>query len=442
MVRNLALRASGFTLVCALLVARPAFPQQSELTSIERDQLAQMLRDAHDEVKKNYYDPKFHGLDWDARYETYAAQLPMARNLNDGYKIVAGLLAGLNDSHTFFDPPARNNRYDYGYQMSLIGDGGFVTQIRPGSDAEAKLHIGDQILTINGLRVDRPGFIMIGYVLNALMPRDSSQLLVQSPTGERRTVHLNAAVKEGKEYLDFWQSGGSDLWDIIRRDEGYYDANREQIEERGDVAIWKLPDFEVDSNEALRFVAKVRKDQALILDLRGNPGGSVDTLEWIAGALFGQEVKIASPVGRKKDLKPTIAKHVSDWFEGKLIVLVDGRSGSAAEILARAVQLQHRGTVIGDRTAGAVMEAEPREEAQGAQYRLYYGFSITIADVIMSDGKTLEKVGVTPDELVLPTPADLAAGRDPVLVHAAQLAGLKLDPIEAGKMFPFKWAPF
>lgn len=73
---------------------------------------------------------------------------------------------------------------------------------------------------------------------------------------------------------------------------------------------------------------------------------------------------------------------------------------------------------------------------------MYYGFSITIADVIMSDGKTLEKVGVTPDELVLPTPADLAAGRDPVLVHAAQLAGLKLDPIEAGKMFPFKWAPF
>jgi C-terminal processing protease CtpA/Prc len=62
--------------------------------------------------------------------------------------------------------------------------------------------------------------------------------------------------------------------------------------------------------------------------------------------------------------------------------------------------------------------------------------------VIMSDGNTLEKVGVTPDELLLPTPADLAAGRDPVLAHAAELAGLKLDPVEAAKLFPFKWAPF
>jgi hypothetical protein len=44
-----------------------------------------------------------------------------------------------------------------------------------------------------------------------------------------------------------------------------------------------------------------------------------------------------------------------------------------------------------------------------------------------------------PDELLLPTGADLAANRDPVLSHAAALAGLKLDPDAAGKLFPIEW---
>jgi C-terminal processing protease CtpA/Prc len=70
---------------------------------------------------------------------------------------------------------------------------------------------------------------------------------------------------------------------------------------------------------------------------------------------------------------------------------------------------------------------------------MYYGASITNADVIMSDGKSLEHVGVTPDELLLPTAADLAAKRDPVLSRAAALVGMQLAPEKAGAMFPIEW---
>jgi C-terminal processing protease CtpA/Prc len=57
----------------------------------------------------------------------------------------------------------------------------------------------------------------------------------------------------------------------------------------------------------------------------------------------------------------------------------------------------------------------------------------------MTDGKSLEHVGVTPDEMVLPTPDDLAAGRDPVLARAATVLGGTLDPLQAGRMFPIEW---
>jgi carboxyl-terminal processing protease len=186
-------------------------------------------------------------------------------------------------------------------------------------------------------------------------------------------------------------------------------------------------------------INKAHKRPALILDLRGNPGGAVETLKFLVGAMFEDDVKVADRSGRK-ETKPEVAK---SWkhgvFTGKLVVLVDSESASASELFARIVQLQKRGTVVGDRSSGSVMEAKRYSYQIGTETVTFYGAEITAYDLITSDGKSLEHAGVTPEELVLPTAADLASGRDPVLARAAAILGAKLTPEDAGKMFPYEW---
>ena len=154
--------------------------------------------------------------------------------------------------------------------------------------------------------------------------------------------------------------------------------------------------------------------------------------------MFDKEVKIADRAGRK-GTKPEIAKASHNPFTGKLVVLVDSKSASAAELFARIVQLEKRGVVMGDQSAGAVMEARHYSEKLGTDTVIFFGASITDWDLIMADGKSLEHEGVTPDELVLPGPDALADGRDPVLSHAAEFLGVKVTAEEAGKAFPYEW---
>jgi C-terminal processing protease CtpA/Prc len=103
------------------------------------------------------------------------------------------------------------------------------------------------------------------------------------------------------------------------------------------------------------------------------------------------------------------------------------------------MQLEKRGTVLGDRSSGAVMVSRYYSHTSGVDVVSFFGASITMADLIMTDGKSLENVGVIPDKPMLMTAFALAEEKDPVLSYAAELAGVKLDPAAAGKMFPVEW---
>ncbi len=441
-------RRVTLAVLCALsLAVFPAWPAsanaQQKMNRADLDQARQMLRDARDAVKKHYYDPTYHGIDLDARYREYDDRIKAAPSLNEGMRMVAAFLSGLHDSHTFFIPPGRPYKWDYGFRIQLVGNTGYISRVRPGTDAAAKLHPGDQVVGFDTYSVNRTDFHDLWYAFDTLMPQPRVQLDVRDPGGNTRRAMIDTKFKEGKNVLDFTaQGGGDDVWNYIRDEENADQLVRQRYIETGNVMVWKMPEFDLDEDGVDHMFDVARKHDALVLDLRGNPGGAADTLDWMIGDAIDHDVTIGKRVGRK-EMKPLVAKTAGNRvFKGKIIVLVDSQSASAAELFARVMQLEHRGIVIGDQSSGSVMEARLYGYSQGIDTVITYGFSITEANLIMADGKSLEGTGVTPDQEILPTAQDLAAGRDPVLAQAITLAGGKVDAATAGKMFPFEWAPF
>jgi|HubBroStandDraft_6_1064221.scaffolds.fasta_scaffold41276_6 C-terminal processing protease CtpA/Prc len=423
-------------------ISRGQVTQEQKIDINERARAEIMLQDIHDALKKNYYDATYHGLDVDARYKTYLERIKKSETLGDAFRTIAAYLAGLDDSHTYFIPPRRSYRAEYGYRLQIVGDACYVAQLRPETDAAKKLHPGDQVQSLGGFAVNRKDLWQLEYYLSQLAPKPATEFTVRSPSGEVRKEQVLTKYEQRRHLQDLTTAGGiNDVLRLNLEGEEQQHLLRQRYVVQEDVLIWKMPSFTVGDDDVDRMMGLAKKHQSLIVDLRDNPGGYVSTLDRMVGSFFDHNVTIATQVTRKGD-KPQVAKsHGKDIFTGKLIVLVDSGSASAAELFARVVQLEHRGTVVGDRSSGLVMEAFYYPFHTNGDIQVFYGASITSADLLMADGKSLEKVGVTPDVLVLPTGAQLAEGQDPALAKAAELAGLKLDATAAGKLFPFEWPP-
>ena len=413
---------------------------QTGLTRVNRERMQQMLTSIKNELRKNYYDPTFRGRDIEPHFKAAAEALEQATSPGHALTIIGQALLDLDDSHTFFIPPSAAARVEYGWEMQSIGDACYIVAVRPGSDAEQKgLRRGDQVLALEGRQPSRETLWKIDYELHTLNPRANVRLNLRTPGQDPKAVEVRTKVTPRQRTLDLTGDSSAELDQWILEVERSDYLNRSRQVRVGKTVIWKLPTFGVEPEEMDRLAGETLKGtESLVLDLRGNPGGYVKTLERFTAWFFDRPLKIADVKGRKS-MKVIAAKKRDRPFAGKVIVLVDSGSASAAELFARLMQIESRGTVIGDRSSGSVMQSYGYVGSMGADRFFMFGASITNADVIMTDGRSLEKAGVVPDELILPTAEDLAAGRDPVLARAAAILGIELDPKTAGAMFPVEW---
>jgi carboxyl-terminal processing protease len=206
----------------------------------------------------------------------------------------------------------------------------------------------------------------------------------------------------------------------------------------GDVLVLRISSFTGTVSPAIgRAVSEVmaeRTPSAIVLDLRGNSGGLLRQAVITADAFLG-EGEIVSLRGRTESSRRSWRADAIEHFAGvPMVVLIDGRSASAAELVAAALQENGRATVMGQRSfgKGSVQSVIPLGEGRGAlrlTTGLYYGPS----------GRSVQRTGVGPDiELA---PAATAGNRRREADRPRALPGADEPPRPQASVDPSRCAP-
>jgi carboxyl-terminal processing protease len=210
-------------------------------------------------------------------------------------------------------------------------------------------------------------------------------------------------------------------------------AEYESIETsvRGGVAILRVPAFAPQSFEdsAVEFLKTMGSVKALILDLRGNHGGSTpekltDALmdrpyRWMAEstpatlAVFRAWDMLSAHTELAWDSDPQKPQHT--LYAGPLYILIDGGCFSACEDLVAPFKDNHRAVILGERTGGSSGQPYSHRFENGM------GFGLSTKREYFPDGAPFEGVGIAPDIEVHTSAADLKSGKDPVLARAMQM---------------------
>lgn len=152
----------------------------------------------------------------------------------------------------------------------------------------------------------------------------------------------------------------------------------------------------------------------LILDLRQNPGGLLSSVIDLASSLVPTGQTIVIIEDRDGQKKFSYSNPFTPKYSMPIVLLVDGGTASAAEILAGALRDNQLATLIGERTFGKGIVQTVEQLPQGG------ALIITTQRYLTPSGESIHKKGIMPDQEIQTTAEDQAAGRDPVLERAIQ----------------------
>ncbi|MBC7369218.1 MAG: hypothetical protein H7343_20820 [Undibacterium sp.] len=336
-------------------------------------------------VRDKYFDEKFRGVDWPGLREKYRAEAAAAPDDTALYRVLGRLCAELKQSHLAALPPRTVHEKDTEHRAAVglrwlnLDGKRIVTDVIPGgSAAEAGVQPGWLIQTRDGREIDEREV----FVSRLGQPVGFSFLDL-----EERVVTLSLEPR----LLDFERQVARDL--------------------PGGYRYLRFDRFSLASMRWLSAELKAhRVTPGVVIDLRQNPGGNVAANLMAVEEFFDRPKSV--PMGRfvrrsGKERETHGFALFSAHYVGKVMVLIGPGSASASEIFAHVMQQEKRATVVGRRTAGAVIVSRFYDLPGGGQLQ------VPIQDYVGRDGLRLEGRGVTPD-IVVPAPkiADWRAGRD------------------------------
>ncbi|MFA7191860.1 MAG: S41 family peptidase [Candidatus Paceibacterota bacterium] len=317
---------------------------------------------------------------------------------------VQGLASSLGDPYTVFFPPEESKLFSDSIHGSFGGIG-------------AEIGIKDKILTIVAPLRDTPAFkvgLKSGDKILKIDKVDTTDMTVD------KAISLIRGEKGTDVVLNIYRKGEKSPRDVsITRDTIEIPTIDTEAREDG-VFIISLYSFSENSAElfrqALLEFSKTKYDK-LVVDLRGNPGGYLDSAVNISNwFLDAGKVIVTEDYGEKR--KPDVIKSRGPKVftdELKLAIIVDGGSASASEILAGALQQNGVAVIVGEKTFGKGSVQEVVEITKDTSLK------VTIARWLTPNGDSISEKGLTPDHVVPITAKDILEKKDPQLDKAVEI---------------------
>lgn len=351
-------------------------------------------------IKSNYYSSDLNKQNWIKWKKRYANQI---KTQEDARVAINSMLASLDDSYSKFlseeefgeQNNAINSRlYGIGINIASISGKIYIINVLKNAPAyNAGVQNGDILLKVDGIDVSGRSI----YQVAKLIKKETNESLNLELL--RGTEKLTKNVK--REEIKVKTIDYKKLTDNI----GY-------IRISSFIGLDTTKEFIIALN-------RLKDSKGLILDLRGNSGGLFQNAIVVAD-LFMHEGTIVNVIARQGKKNTYSATGNGCIYDNELVVLIDGNSASASEILSSALQENKRAVLIGTKTYGKGLVQKVFSLPNRS------GMNLTIAHYLTPNGKDINKTGIKPDYEILFHHNDFINNIDPQLSYAKNYLEKKL----------------
>jgi carboxyl-terminal processing protease len=342
-----------------------------------KDSPKELIDEVWQIIDRQYVDATFNQTDWRAVRKQYLSR--NYKNKEEAYKAIRQMLKRLNDPYTRFMDPKEFRDLQVETSGQLVGVGIQLSQdektkklvvIAPIEDTpafKAGIISQDSIIKIDGKSTDG-------------MDVNKAVQLIRGKEGTRVTL----TIQRGSQILNF---------PLVRQQIEIHPVEAKyRKDELGGIGYIRLKQFSANAAEEMRTAIQKLESQGAngyVLDLRSNPGGLLYGAIDIA-RMWLNDGKIVSTKTRNGTGEIQSANQTA-LTNKPLVILVDGGSASASEILSGALQDNKRAQLIGSKTFGKGLVQSVRPLADGS------GMAVTIAKYYTPNGKDINHSGIKPD---------------------------------------------
>lgn len=296
---------------------------------------------------------------------------------------IKGMVASLGDPYTFFLTSDENkqSKDNLGGKFQGIG---------------AQLGLENNSIVVIAPLKKSPAMkvgILAGDIITKVDNKDTSPLTLTQVVDKIR------GPKGTKVTLDILRNKSKEMQFTITRDEIHVDSV--ELEYEKDIAIIKISQFGDDTNSLWdKYATEVSKKynnkeiKGLILDLRDDPGGYLQSATYIASDFLPYNKLIVKQEYSDKSSETYMVNRQGKLLDIPLVVIINGGSASASEILSGAIRDYGRAKLIGEKTFGKGSVQEALDLYGGA------GLHVTVAKWILPKGDWINGKGIKPDILI------------------------------------------